>query len=94
MKKINEDLEIVGIDISDYRTRDGLLTGAELTFKFLNQFFANALYFENSTGYSWFETNEKSAKIHESFDEAVEDNEDEIIDYINEQIKAYKEKNH
>lgn len=86
MKKITEDLQITGIDINMY----GKLHGAEITLCFLGEYFARAMYYENSTGNSYFETTGKSSKVHESFTEEVENNEDEIIEWVNEQIKASK----
>lgn len=86
MKKITEDLEITDIDINMY----GPLHGAEINLCFLGEYYARAMYFENSTGNSWFETTGKAAKIHESFSDEVEDNENEIIEWVNEQIKASK----
>jgi hypothetical protein len=82
MKKITEDLEIISIDISKY----GQLLGAVVTFKFLDEYSAKALYYQNSSGNSFFETTGESGKVHESFCEEVENNEDEIIEWVNDQI--------
>lgn len=86
MKKITEDLEITGIIISMY----GKLWGAEIELKFLDTYFAKAMYFENSNSNYWFETSGKASKIHESFSEEVEDNEDEITEWVDQQILSYR----
>jgi len=85
MKKITEDLEITSIDVD--RKSKLSLKRAIVSFRFLNQFSATAFYYENSTGYNWFETDDLSSKVHESFVAEVEDNEEAITTWINEQIK-------
>lgn len=86
MKKITEDLEITSIDISMYEK----LHGAEITLRFLDEYVAEAMYYENSTGYSFFKTLGNSSKVFESFSAEVEDNENKIIKWVNEQIEAHK----
>ena len=83
MKKITDDLVIAECIVSMY----GKLKGAELTFMFLDRYLAKAIYYENSTGNSWFETNGESSKVHDSFTAEVEENEKEIIKWVNSQIK-------
>lgn len=81
MKKITEDLKITGIDISIARL------GATVTFKYLDEYEARAWYLRQSSGNQWLEFNsDVPERIHEAITLEVEENEEEILTWVEEQF--------
>ena len=82
MKQITADLKITGIDISIARL------GATVTFLFLERYEAKAWYLRRSSGNQWLETNDKEvpSRIHDAITAEVEENEDDILTWVEEQF--------
>lgn len=80
MKKITEDLQITGCDISIARM------GATVTFKFLDEYEATAWYLRRSSGNQWLETVGDDRVIHELITAEVEENEEVILSWVEEQF--------
>jgi len=80
MKKITEDLKITGIEISM------LKQVATVTFKYVDEYEASALYSYRSAGNTWLESNDVPDQIHMAITLEVEENESEIIDWVNDQF--------
>lgn len=81
MKKLTDDLTIKGIELSIARL------GATVTFIYLERYEAKAFYLRKSNGYKWFETEkEVPQNVHDVITEEVEENEDAILDWVEEQF--------
>lgn len=79
MKQITADLKITGIDISIARL------GATVTFKYLDEYEAKAWYLRRSSGNNWLESLQPP-RIHEAITKEVEENEEEITEWIEDQF--------
>jgi len=81
MKKITEDLMITGIDISIARL------GATVKFKYCDEYEAKAWYLRQSSGNQWLESgDEVNTRTHDDITEEVENNEEEILSWLEEQF--------
>ena len=81
MKKITDYLRIKSIEISM------LKQVATVIFEYLDEYKATALYAYRSSGNTWLETgDEVGPHTHNQITEEVEDNEEQIIDWVNTQF--------
>ena len=80
MKKITDDLRIKGIEVSM------LKEVATVTFNYLDEYEATALYSNRSAGNTWLETSGLPARIHEALTLEVEENEQDIIEWVDVQF--------
>lgn len=81
MKKISDDLEITGIDISIA----GL--GATVDFKYLGEYVAQGYYERHSSGYRWLESVEPSKRSQMDMELCVEEHEEAILEWVEEQFQ-------
>jgi hypothetical protein len=81
MKQITEDLTITGIDISIARL------GALVKFRYLDEYDATAWYLRRSSGNQWLETSDEvNTRTHDAITTEVEDNEEDILTWVEEQF--------
>lgn len=82
MKKINEDLEITAIEISM------LKQVAIVKFMYLGEYKATGYYSQHATGYNSLEMdNSIDAHTQISIETEVEENEADIIEWVDEQFE-------